>query len=1125
MFKIRSLISDVKMHQTISEFPFITESDKSNEIDAILVDTHFLQTMKTQRKRSDLPTDKPVFLVIDKNQSLPDGDTISIKPDSVLKLPFTENELKFLIQLFNRNKVEQKTTESCEKSTSSGTGHVSENTPKEMDSSMDYRMLLDNSTVGIYRTTPDGRVLYANKTLIRMLGYSSFQELAQIDINKKYAPKYDRKKFIDIIESKGQIVGLEEAWERSDGSIIHVRESAKAVRDETGRILYYDGVVEDITQLKSVEKSLSESEEKFGKIFELSPDPITISTIEDGIFIDVNERFCTLTGYSKEEVIGRSSLELGIIPSQADRHRLLDKLADHDFCENIEMKVQCKDGRHIHVLTSCKIYKFGNKEFLITIHRNIEDLKQAESEQEKYIREIEIIRTRLQEVLDSITDGVISLDKNWNYIYVNPQAAQMLKRTAPDELLGKNIWEEFPEDIDGPFYHACFKALKQQQFVEIENYFPPWDRWFENRIYPNPNGITIYFTDTTEKNKARQKLKESEERFRSVFEHTGTASIIVDFNGIITHANSECYYATGFRPEQLVGKPWEHYVAPESLDLMKRYFNLRKRKARIIPKRYEAKLKHADGSVRHCLISTGLIPEQNNMIVTMWDITDRVKIEEDRKLLATAVEHSDEAIFITDKHLKIIYINQRFRELYGYSFKEIKEKSPKLLQSTLTDPGIYKNMKKAFSHGKTWRGLQYNQTKNGQILEVDVFVSPITNAQGDVTHIVHIHRDVTREKQLERQLQQSQRLEAIGTLAGGVAHDFNNILTPLMGYAQMAKLSIQEGSKLHTHISKIESAAERARELVKQILAFSRKDTEGHKPIDIIPVINDAVKLLKSTLPSTVQLQLKIGHVSSGIIANPTEIHQVVINLCTNAYQAMNTKGRIDIQLSEMAIGDEIPALSPGNYIILKISDNGKGIPYEIQNRIFEPYFTTKSEEGGTGLGLSIVHGIVKSSGGHIALTSTPGKGTTFTIYFPAVPLNDLDSGESKQIWTKGSGVIAVVDDEPDVAELLDQMLLEFGYTVISFVSPKEMLKTFKKDSSQFDLIITDTTMPEMTGDVLAKKIRKIRPDIPIIICTGYSKRINKEKATKLGNAAFMEKPFDAQSLMKTVRSLLHTSE
>ncbi len=424
--------------------------------------------------------------------------------------------------------------------------------------------------------------------------------------------------------------------------------------------------------------------------------------------------------------------------------------------------------------------------------------------------------------------------------------------------------------------------------------------------------------------------------------------------------------------------------------------------------------------------------------------------------------------------------------------------------------------------------------KDGSRHRLEVSEEPIFDKNDTVVAVEGIAHDVTRriaaEKQLvktKERLMQSQKMEAIGTLAGGIAHDFNNILTPIIGFTEITQLDLPEDSKGWADLQEVYNAANRARELVKQILSFSRQTEEEQKPVLFQVLVKETLKLLRATIPATIEIRESICSACEAINANPSQMHQILMNLCTNAYYAMRDGGGIlAVSLEEIEISptNTIPTLDlqSGRYLRLEVSDNGSGIEEDKLERIFEPYYTTKPKDEGTGLGLSVVHGIVASHGGHITVYSEPGKGTTFHVYLPVIAKQkNTEESLVQAPVVGGSERIMLVDDDKIIVRMEKEQLESLGYKVEAYTDALTASKAFRDSQDIIDLVITDMTMPNMTGAELSQEILKIRSDIPIILCTGFSELIDREKAASLGIKEYLMKPVEKKKLAEAIRKVL----
>ncbi len=404
--------------------------------------------------------------------------------------------------------------------------------------------------------------------------------------------------------------------------------------------------------------------------------------------------------------------------------------------------------------------------------------------------------------------------------------------------------------------------------------------------------------------------------------------------------------------------------------------------------------------------------------------------------------------------------------------------------------------------------------------------SPIYHSDGTISKLT-IFRDITDNKSIEAQLHQARKMESIGTMAGGIAHDFNNILYMITGNAELAMEDIPAWNPAHENLKEIKSAGLRAAGIVKQILTFSRQTAQELKPIGAVMVIKDALKFMRSTIPATIEIQQNFPDKEVTILGDPTQINQVMMNLCINASQAMEeTGGVLDILVETITLNekanDSYSDLTTGNWLKITVNDTGPGIRSDIIDRIFDPYFTTKDVGKGSGMGLAVAHGIVKNHHGTISVESELGKGTTFTIFFPVATERPAKDVKASDVIPRGAGErVLFVDDEASITNMTGKMLERLGYKVQTATSPVDALELFRAKPDAFDLVLTDMTMPKMTGVRLSEKLKEIRPDIPVVICTGHSALIDEEKAKSLGIDGYVMKPIVIRDIAIAIRKVL----
>jgi PAS domain S-box-containing protein len=517
------------------------------------------------------------------------------------------------------------------------------------------------------------------------------------------------------------------------------------------------------------------------------------------------------------------------------------------------------------------------------------------------------------------------------------------------------------------------------------------------------------------------------------------------------------------------------------------------------------------------------------------DITERKNadeaLQESEKKFRLAFANAQDAILWTDiESGAIINCNKAAEELFGKTRGQIVGQHYTALGFDDKSERVRALFKEPGADQKNSVEVEI-PTTSGERKTVTIAVSTMLVERKEIVQA--IIRDITGRKKAEKekidlevQLSQKQKMEAIGTLAGGIAHDFNNILAAMQGYVELSLEDLPEDAAVRDNLEQVLSCGNRAAKLVRQILTFSRKDQQEKGVLQISSIVKEVLKMLRSSLPATIKIRRKIEADSSLVLADPTQLHQVLVNLCTNASHAMGEAGGllevslIDVNFeSETKVGDE--SLPRGPYVKLSVSDTGCGMEKEVMERIFEPFFTTKKVNEGTGLGLSVVHGIVKSHNGAIAVDSTPGKGSTFDIFFPKVESNEVQAPESSEPVTRKQEVILLVDDEKVMVDVTKQILERLGYTVVATTSSIVALEAFQEEPDEFDLVITDQTMPNMTGTQLARELIAVKPDIPVILCSGYPENVNLEEVRSIGIKKFITKPISKQDIAALIREVL----
>ncbi len=600
---------------------------------------------------------------------------------------------------------------------------------------------------------------------------------------------------------------------------------------------------------------------------------------------------------------------------------------------------------------------------------------------------------------------------------------------------------------------------------------------------------------------------------------------VTDLNGKIVEVNDKFCTASEYSREELIGA--NHSIINSGLHSQEFFKDLWLTITR--GEVWRGDVRNRSKSGRLYWVNTTIVPyldddgKPERYVAIRTDITQRVEAEARNKLLAAAVDQSTMGMLLCRANGEIEYANQSYLEIMETSLEKVVNVHVGKEGVISNDPEFNKLLSTQIELGVAWSSRCKNRRQNGQVFEQALTITPIKNDQNRVDNFVLAIRDITKELQFEEQVNQSQKMQAVGTLAGGIAHDFNNILSAIIGYTDLTLEDLPQGSLAAENLYQVMNAASRAKELVQQILAFSRQSEVDVQSLSPVSLTKEVVKLVRSTIPPMIRIDEHIEMMDGKIRIDASQYYQMVMNLLVNASHAIGeTSGLIELCLEQKYLDGQqgqAAELPVGDYMVLSIKDSGCGMPEEIRKRIFEPFFTTKPVDKGTGMGLAAVHGIVSGVGGEIYVSSEEGNGSRFDVFIPLAKDVSGDAGDHGDSWRQGSERILLVDDEELQTQLLTTMLSRQGYRVTAVNSGVEALGMFKKFPNEFDLVISDYNMPKMTGEMLAKQIKMVRADIPIIICTGVD-RFSEENAVAAGVTEVIRKPVTLRGLDRTLTHL-----
>ncbi|KAB2888214.1 MAG: PAS domain S-box protein [Desulfobulbaceae bacterium] len=896
---------------------------------------------------------------------------------------------------------------------------------------------------------------------------------------------------------------------------------------------------------QNMEKKLLEYEKLYQAFFMENRSPIAVIDTS-GRYLDANPAFLHFVEETKESLLQKSILNFQ--PPEKISEEKVHRLAWQEGATSLKTEYYINGRIKVLELTITPIIYKGVQ----AVAGTGVDVTERNRVEEKLARSEAMYRsayTLLRSLCDNVPDMIWAKDLKNNYMFTNVAVCRdLLNAVHTSEPIDKSdlffAERERASCPDQPQWHTFGELCRDSDEVTKEAGVPLQFDEFGNvkgkflflDVHKAPffdeNGTMIGTVgsarDVTEQKKMERQLKEREQRLDLAIRGAdlGTWDWHIPSGAIII--NQRWAEMLGYSAEEVaphIGS-WIAMVHSDDIGRVRAALDLHLAGE---TDRYESeyRIRHKSGEWVWVL-DKGRVIEWDadgspiRACGTHLDIT-RQKI---------LIEQSRDGIVILDSQGKIREANQRFAEMLGYTPEELRNLHVWDWDTQWTREQLLQAIVLIDSSGDFFETT--HRRKDGAVYPVEISTNGSTC--GGEKLVFCVCRDISERKRMEEernrlqsQLIHAQKIEAIGTLAGGIAHDFNNILGAVIGYAEMAMEGIPPHSVIAKDIGRVLEAGNRAASLVKQILAFSRQQESERLLLTPATIVKEVVRLLRPSLPSTIAIN---HHIVSKrkVFADPTQLHQVLMNLATNAFHAMEqTGGRLEITVSDVEYSEVDISVGrnvvPGQFVLISVADTGNGIPPEIRERIFDPYFTTKEVGKGTGMGLSIVDGVIRSYGGCITFESEPGMGTTFTVALPAFEAEAADQGKEKGAAPAGAGRILLIDDEELLVELSKTMLERLGYEVAVQTNSLEALNTFENDPHHFDAVVTDQTMPGMTGLDLARRMLMIRPDLPVILCTGYSSLVNEAKAKAYGIKGFVLKPFTKKTIAALLTEVMAASQ
>jgi PAS domain S-box-containing protein len=932
----------------------------------------------------------------------------------------------------------------------------------------------------------------------------------------------------ELCATHGRDFDLEFEARTATGRRFWIRSIAEAVRDGAGRIVRVQGALQDISQRKQAEPTLAASEQRFRQLAEALP-MIVWSATPSGEVDYSNQRFFEYTGASPDAAPA-TRWQPSLHPDDLDEcAREWKRSVEEGTPYEIEYRLRrALDGeyRWFRVQATPVRDSEGRVVKWFGTWVDVHETKQLE-------REARTLAKRLSTTFESIPDAFCTLDLSWRFQYVNSEAERLLRRSR-SELVGAEVWSAFPDLRGSRLELELRRAASENVTVGLEHHAESMGMWFEVRAYPSDGGLTVYFRDVTGRVRFEQALRASEERFRLLSRATNDA--IWDWD-LVTGAlwwNDGFERQFGFEREKLPPtiESWTERIHPDERESM--LASVQQAIDTGAPSwSAEYRFLRADGQYVVVLDRGYVIRDDSGkpvrMIGGMNDLSDRRRAEETLRQQAALLDNAQDAILVRGLDQSITYWNRGAERVYGWSAEEVLGRS--VLEVLYRDPEpCIAATEATLEHGE-WTGELQHLTKRGQTLSVACRWTLLRDPAGRPRSILAIDTDVTRKKQLEAQFIRAQRMESIGTLAGGIAHDLNNVLAPIMISIELLQQSV-ESDDARELLQTIEASTRRGADLVRQVLSFARGVEGRHTPIALEHLLWEVQAIAQDTFPKNIAVSLDVErglHVVSG---DPTQLHQVFLNLVVNARDALPYGGSIRIHAENIAIDETYAAMSPqwraGDFVIVTVADTGVGIAADDLNRIFEPFFTTKEVGKGTGLGLSTSLAIVRSHGGFIDVRSELGQGAAFKVFLPRS--NEEGGAAPKAAASvarpRGAGeLVLVVDDEASIRNVVQATLERFGYRVLLAANGAEAISIFAQRTDEIALVLTDLAMPIMDGVALIAALRTIRPRVRVVASSGLSS--NRRLANSLGDTVrhFVPKPYTAECLLRTLREALDSPE
>jgi PAS domain S-box-containing protein len=972
------------------------------------------------------------------------------------------------------------------------------------------------AATGIAISTLDGRYLQANAAYCRMLGYTE-EELKGLTFAVLTHPEDLSGNLTsrdELLAGQRESFAMEKRYFKKGGEIIWARVSVSATHAVGGEMDTLIVMAEDITEAKKSEEALV----LFRTLIDRSPDAFEVIDPKSGHFLDVNETGCSRLGYSREELL---SMNLSEIVAEAQPFSWTEPVANarKTGFAMIESRQRRKDGSTFPVEIYTRYIEL-NRGYVVAVVRDITERKESEA--------------RFRLLVDSNVQGVVFWNTKGEIHGANDAFLSLVNYTREDLEAGRINWMAL---TPSEYAHLDAKALEQMASCGV---CTPFEKEFIRRdgsrvpvfvgaatFNDNPSEGVCFVLDLTEQKRAETEIRFNEQRYRLLLE--ATTAIVWDTppSGEFTVEQPSWTEFTGQSFEELRGSGWLNAVHPEDRIHTRQLWSEAVANRGIY--KVEHRLRGKDHAYHNMIVRAVPILDADGTI-RQWigihtDITERKKAEERILEQAVLLDKPRDAIMVRDLDGKVLFWNKGAEGMYGWTDQEVLGR--KTAEFLYANPAKFEEFNRLTLSQGEWIGEIPHLNRSGREIIIEARWTLIRDREGAPKSVLAINTDITERKKIEQQFLRAQRMESIGTLAGGIAHDLNNILAPILMSIQILKLAITD-SQSQQILDTIHVSAQRGADIVRQVLSFVRGLDGERIEVQAKHLLEEIENIIKDTFPKNIRRQIYIPPDTWTILGDPTQIHQVLLNLCVNARDAMPDGGALTISVKNCALDEHYSAMNlhakPGRYVQISVIDSGTGMPPDIIDKIFEPFFTTKELSKGTGLGLSTVMSIVKSHAGVVNVYSERGKGTTFKVYLPAAePSKDGHPKHQPEAdLPRGNGeTVLVIDDEASILTITGQTLEAFGYRVLTATDGAEAVAIYAENKKAISLVLTDMTMPVMDGSSTIRALMRINPAVKIVAASGLNANGDSAKLSELGVRHFLVKPYTAEILLTVLNQVL----